>query len=93
MRAVPAAPPLPPSDVTGVPTIDDYRSGDDRAVVTCLHEGFGAPIRYERWRRLHLENPVGASVLVVTRHEATIVGEIANLRRRLPFFGAEHSSR
>ncbi|MCC6849259.1 MAG: GNAT family N-acetyltransferase [Deltaproteobacteria bacterium] len=78
-----------PGGAIEAPTIDDYRSGDDAAIVACLREAFAAPARLERWRHLHRENPAGPSVIVVARHGGRIVGQIASLRRRLRFFGAQ----
>ncbi|MCC6764000.1 MAG: GNAT family N-acetyltransferase [Deltaproteobacteria bacterium] len=75
--------------MTPVPAIDGYRAGDEAAIVACLRETFAAPARIERWRHLHCENPAGPSVIVVARHDGRIVGQIANLRRRVRFFGAE----
>jgi hypothetical protein len=73
-----------------LPAIDCYRPGDDAAIVACLRSTFDEPARLERWRHLNLGNPVGRSVIVLARHDDAIVGQIANLRRRLRFFGAEH---
>lgn len=82
-----AAPVPPPSPL---PAIDEYRPGDDTGIVACIRDAFGASATLERWRHLHLANPVGRSVIVVARQAGAIVGQIAGLQRRLRFFRDEH---
>ncbi len=85
----PASPVLD-SDRPGL-TIDAYRAGDEAGILACIRASFGGDAFEARWRHLHLANPVGPSVIVLARSDDTIIGQIASLRRRLRFFGKQHT--
>lgn len=72
-------------------TIDVYRSSDTPGILACLRASFGGTPDEARWRHLHRANPVGPSVIVVARAQDDVVGQIASLRRRVRFFGSEHT--
>ncbi len=71
--------------------VEDYQADDAVRILACLRASFGGVAHAERWRHLHFANPAGPSLMVLARADDAVVGQIASLRRRVRFFGTEHT--